>query len=100
MNGKVCSLCGSFEHFAKDCPMNRRQSNQSRRMSMVEAVVSTLVGLVVSMVATALVCQLHNIPMTWENNVIITAWMTFLSILRSYLLRRFFNSRIVCSGGS
>lgn len=97
MNGKVCSLCGSFDHTARDCKWNK---GQSKRMSVVESVVSTVVGLLVSMVVTALVCQLHNIPMTWENNTIITAWMTFLSVLRSYLLRRFFNSRIVCSGGS
>ena len=60
-------------------------------MSMVEAVVNTVVGLVISMVATAAICKAYGIPMTWENNFIITFWMTVLSVLRSYILRRMFN---------
>lgn len=64
---------------------------QSKSMSMVEAVVNTVVGLVIAMVATAAICKAYGIPMTWENNFIITFWMTVLSIVRSYLLRRIFN---------
>ena len=64
---------------------------QSKSMSMVEAVVNTVVGLGVAMVATAAICKAYGIPMTWENNFIITFWMTVISILRSYILRRMFN---------
>lgn len=66
---------------------------QSKSMSMVEAVVNTAVGLVIAMVATAAICKAYGIPMTWENNFIITFWMTVLSVLRSYLLRRLFNAQ-------
>jgi len=66
---------------------------QSKSMSMVEAVVNTVVGLGVAMVATAAICKAYGIPMTWENNFIITFWMTVLSVLRSYLLRRLFNAQ-------
>ena len=66
--------------------------NQSKTMSMVEAVVNTAVGLIVAMLATAAICKAYDIPMTWENNFIITFWMTVLSVLRSYLLRRLFNA--------
>jgi hypothetical protein len=65
--------------------------SQSKRMSMVEAVVNTIVGLCVAMVATAGICKVYGIPMSWDNNFIITFWMTVLSVLRSYVLRRFFN---------
>lgn len=65
--------------------------NQSKTMSLLEAVVNTVVGLGVAMVATAAICKAYGIPMTWENNFIITFWMTVLSIVRSYLLRRLFN---------
>lgn len=65
--------------------------SQSKRMSMVEAVVNTAIGLVVAMVATAAICKVYTIPMSWDNNFIITFWMTVLSVLRSYVLRRFFN---------
>ena len=65
--------------------------SQSKGMSLLEAVVNTVVGLGVAMVATAAICKAYGIPMTWENNFIITFWMTVLSIVRSYLLRRLFN---------
>lgn len=65
--------------------------SQSKAMSLLEAVVNTVVGLVVAMVATAAICKAYSIPMTWENNFIITFWMTVISIARSYLLRRIFN---------
>lgn len=66
-------------------------SNQSKLGSLVEAVVNTVVGLIVAMVATAFICKVYSIPMTWGNNFIITFWMTVLSIARSYILRRIFN---------
>ena len=66
---------------------------QSKSMSMVEAVVNTVVGLGVAMVATASICKAYGIPMTWENNFILTFWMTVVSVLRSYLLRRLFNTQ-------
>ena len=65
---------------------------QSKTMSMVEAVVNTAVGLVVAMLATAAICKAYGIPMSWENNVIITFWMTVISVVRSYILRRVFNA--------
>lgn len=66
--------------------------SQSKAMSLLESVVNTVVGLGVAMVATAAICKAYGIPMTWENNFIITFWMTVLSVLRSYLLRRLFNA--------
>lgn len=65
---------------------------QSRAMSLLESVVNTVVGLGVAMVATAAICEAYGIPMTWENNFIITFWMTVLSVLRSYVIRRMFNA--------
>ena len=65
--------------------------SQSKAMSLLEAVVNTIVGLIVAMLATSAICKVYGIPMTWENNFIITFWMTVLSIARSYLLRRIFN---------
>ena len=66
---------------------------QSKFMSFIEALVNTAVGLGVAMVAIAAICKAYGIPMTWENNFIITFWMTVLSVLRSYLLRRLFNAQ-------
>lgn len=67
--------------------------SQSKAMSLLEAVVNTVVGLGIAMVAIAAICKAYGIPMTWENNFIITFWMTVLSVLCFYLLRRLFNAQ-------
>ena len=67
-------------------------SNQSKVSSLAEAVVNTALGLFIAMLATAVICKGYGIPMSWENNFIITFWMTVLSIARSYVLRRAFDA--------
>lgn len=64
---------------------------QSKWHSFMEAVVNTVVGLLLAMLATYTICKVYGIPMSWDNNFIITFWMTVLSVLRSYVLRRLFN---------
>ena len=54
--------------------------------------VNTVAGLLIAMWATAAICWLHNIPMSWTNNFIITSWMTAISVARSYALRRAWNA--------
>ena len=64
---------------------------QSKLMSLVEAVANTAVGFAIAVVVTQFICKVYNIPLTLESNTIITFWMTVVSVLRSYLMRRFFN---------
>lgn len=61
-------------------------------MSLLEALVNVVVGLVISMAATWTICWAYDIPMTMQQNLTLTFWMTVLSITRSYILRRLFNS--------
>ena len=65
--------------------------HQSKLGSFLEAVVNTALGLVIAMGATALIAYCYDIPITARNNFILTAWMTVISVIRSYLLRRLFN---------
>jgi hypothetical protein len=67
--------------------------SQSKKASLTEAVVSTLVGLVVAWFAQALICWAHNIPLSPGNNAIIVFWMTVLSVIRTYVFRRIFNKK-------
>ena len=67
--------------------------SQSRLHSLLEAVVNTAIGLVIAMLATAAICWFHDIPMLLENNFKITAWMTALSVVRGYAIRRYFNRK-------
>ena len=88
---KQCELCGAED--SNGCPLLKQSSGkQTRLASMVEAVVNTGVGMVLAMWATTLICSAYSIPMSWTNNFIITFWMTVLSIVRSYVIRRAWNA--------
>jgi len=65
---------------------------QSRLGSFVEAVVNTGVGLLIAFVAQMLIVWANDIPLTWEDNAIIVWWMTVISVIRTYVIRRAWNS--------
>ncbi len=67
---------------------------QTRRGSLIEATVSTAVGLVISLIATMKLLPLVGIESTMSQNVQLTVYFTAVSIARSYLLRRYFNARL------
>lgn len=67
--------------------------SQSRKHSLEEAVVSTFVGFLIAWVAQAIICWVHDIPLSGIQNAIIVFWMTILSIIRTYLVRRWYNRR-------
>ncbi len=66
---------------------------QSRLSSGLEILVNTALGAALSVVITWLICTLYSIPMTFENNTILTFWMTVASMARGYAVRRWFNRR-------
>lgn len=105
---KVCTLCGADSHSRHSCPWahtltdpglrlpatapSQEQNGQSRLSSFMEAMFSTLIGLIIAMGATFLICWAYTIPMTWTNNFTLAFWMTVVSIARQYVIRRMWNS--------
>jgi hypothetical protein len=65
---------------------------QSRLMSAVETATNIVVGLVVSFIAQLVIFEVYDIDVTLSQNVEITLFFTFISVVRSYALRRFFNN--------
>jgi len=68
---------------------------QSRIDSFIEAVINTSIGFFVSLVVWIIVAWAMSIPVTWDQNILITLIFTVVSVIRSYLLRRLFNGRSV-----
>ncbi len=68
---------------------------QSKVDSVMEALVNTAIGLVVSMITWHFVALAFGIPMPLSTNIIITGIFTVVSIIRQYVLRRLFNGRSV-----
>jgi hypothetical protein len=94
MNNEQCTVCGARGHTAPNCPWRAGipPTGQSKVASIAEALTSTVVGLLLAFAAMQAICWFYAIPMTYGNNVIITAWMTVISVVRSYVVRRAFNA--------
>ena len=66
--------------------------SQSRKGSMVEAAFNVLVGFGVALVSQLVIFPLYGVHVPLSTNLMITVWFTFISLVRSYCLRRLFNS--------
>ena len=64
---------------------------QSKKNSGFEAMVNTVGGLLIGFVIQFILYPMMNIPVTLEENVIITMVFFVTSFLRSYFVRRIFN---------
>ena len=65
---------------------------QSRLMSMIEAIVNVLVGFWVAVLTQMLVFPLFDLQASFSQNIGMGLIFTVVSLVRSYLLRRFFNA--------
>ena len=68
--------------------------NQTRRNSMIESVVNVIVGYFVSLFSQFIIFPMFGIFINLQSNIMISLWFTAISIVRSYLLRRYFTGRV------
>ena len=64
---------------------------QTKLDSLVEALLSTFIGFVVSFTANLVLMPMLGIPVSLSQNFILTVAFTFVSVARSYLVRRWAN---------
>ena len=64
---------------------------QSKRMSLIETLVSTAIGYLVAVATQAAVFPLFGLHVPLQDNLMIGAIFTVVSIVRGYLVRRVFN---------
>lgn len=64
---------------------------QSKKHSLTESIVNVAIGYGVALISQLLIFPLYGIHISLSDNVMIGAWFTVISILRSYVLRRAFN---------
>jgi len=67
---------------------------QTKKQSIVESITQTVIGLVTSFLIQLVIYPILNIPVTFSQNLIITFVFFLASILRGYLIRRFFNNKL------
>ena len=69
--------------------------NQSRLGSLIESVVNIAIGLIVALVSQLIVFPLVGIhDVAFSTNLEIAAYFTAISLVRSYVIRRWFNARL------
>lgn len=66
---------------------------QSKKHSALESVTNVIVGLLVSVATQMILYPILGIPVSFNQNLIITAVFFILSFVRGYVIRRIFNNK-------
>ena len=69
-------------------------TGQSRLGSLVEALINILIGMGISLASQLILFPLFDIHIPLSANLGLVLWFTLISVARSYLIRRYFNSKI------
>lgn len=64
---------------------------QSRRQSLIEAIVNILIGYVIAVLSQIVIFPIFHIETSFTDNLLIALYFTFVGLCRVYLLRRLFN---------
>lgn len=67
---------------------------QTKLESFVETCINTVIGYVIALISQLLVFPLVGINVPFSTNLEIGAWFTVISVLRGYVVRRWFNARL------
>lgn len=68
---------------------------QTKKQSLTEAISNTAVGFIVSYLSTFVIFPLVGVETNAGTNLVIVIYFTAVSILRSYVIRRWFNKKVV-----
>jgi hypothetical protein len=67
---------------------------QSRRASFIEACINVCLGYAIALLSQLAIFPMFGINIPLLDNLAIGAWFTAISLVRSYVIRRWFNARI------
>ena len=66
---------------------------QSKMESMIESLTSTTIGIIIGIVLNLTILPIFGYPVSLSDSLWISVIFTIVSIVRSYVIRRFFNSK-------
>ena len=66
---------------------------QTKKWSMIESVTSVGIGLVIGVILNLTVLPLFDYNITVTDSLLVSLIFTVVSVVRGYLIRRFFNSK-------
>lgn len=68
--------------------------NQTKLESLLESTVNIFIGYFVALLSQVLIFPLFDINVPLSTNLWIGAWFTVISLIRSYVVRRWFNAEL------
>ena len=66
---------------------------QTKRQSLIETLTNVAIGYLISFIANMLVLPLFGYNINFTDGVLISIIFTIISIVRGYMVRRWFNSK-------
>lgn len=67
---------------------------QSKKGSLIEAAMNIAIGYGIALLSQIILFPLFDIHITLGTNMWIGFWFTLISLIRSYVIRRWFNARL------
>ena len=66
---------------------------QSKKQSLIESLTSTTIGVIIGIVLNLTILPIFGYPVSLSDSLWISVIFTIVSIIRSYIIRRWFNSK-------
>ena len=66
---------------------------QSKRQSAIESLTSTTIGIIIGIVLNVTILPVFGYPVSLSDSLWISVIFTAVSVIRSYAVRRIFNSK-------
>jgi hypothetical protein len=99
-------LCGellAMLESVKSLPINESVINrqarelimQTRLESLIESLFNVAIGYTVALASQLVIFPLFDVHLSLSSNLAIGAWFTLVSVIRSYVVRRWFNARLL-----
>ena len=68
--------------------------NQTRIGSLIESFMNICIGYLVALLSQIIIFPMFDIHVSLSDNLLIGAYFTLISLVRSYVIRRWFNARL------
>ena len=66
---------------------------QTKKQSLIESLTSTTIGIIIGIVLNLTILPVFGYPVSLSDSLWISVIFTIVSIIRSYIIRRWFNSK-------
>ena len=67
---------------------------QTKLESFIESIINIIVGYIIAVLSQLLIFPFFDVDVSFSDNLQIAAWFTAVSLVRSYVIRRWFNARL------